>query len=105
MAVSPQLNSIVRLLRLKTSNGKFNEMRYVLDFDEQDYLIESSKDLARHLEVARQREYADLWLTQKLDVTPTRFEKFVYGLFGLGVPNEGKSLGCVDTNKLNCSII
>ena len=75
-------------------------MRYVLDFDEQDYLIESSKDLARHLEVARQREYADLWLTQKLDVTPTRLEKSVYGLFGLGIPNEGKSLGILLNNVL-----
>ena len=67
-------------------------MRYVLDFDEQDYLIESSKDLAHHLKVARQREYADLRLVQKLDVTPTRLEKFVYGSLGLGVPDEGKSL-------------
>lgn len=75
-------------------------MRYVLDFDEQEYLIEDLEDLARHLKTARQRDYADLQLAQKIDVTPTRFEKFVYGSLGLRIPNEGKSLSILLNNIL-----
>jgi hypothetical protein len=68
-------------------------MRYTLSVNGREFPVDTAEELIRHFELARQEQYAELWLVQKLDPSQKQGGEFAYRLLGLNPPRDNALMG------------